>query len=178
MKKILSLLVVLLCLVCAPRTAKAQAIAIRTNLAEWGLMAPNMGVDFVLNEFSSVSISVGATAGEIYFKDAKVQHGQLEYRYWFSQQPYENFFLGLQFTPAHYSMRLHHNGQDVTHTGVAAPFGFNFGYSWPLTSKFNLEACYGAGWIFYNNSCSLAGASHNKAFSTTNFGVNITYILK
>jgi len=177
MKKFLSVLVVLLCLVGA-RTAKAQGIAIRTNLAEWACMAPNMGVDLVLNEFSSLNISVGATAGEMYFKDAKIQHGQVEYRYWFSHQPYENFFLGLQFSPAHYSMRLHHSGRDVTHSGVAAPVGFNFGYSWPLNSKFNLEACYGAGWIFYNNDCSYAGASHNKAFSTTNFGVNITYILK
>ena len=177
MKKLLSVLVVLLCLVGA-RTAKAQGIAVRTNLAEWACMAPNMGVDLVFNEFSTLNISVGATVGEMWFKDAKVQHGQVEYLYWFSHQPYENFFLGLQFSPAHYSMTLHHSGQYVTHNGVAAPVGFNFGYSWPLNSKFNLEACYGAGWIFYNNDCSLSGASHNGTFSMTNIGVNITYILK
>ena len=177
MKKLVSVLVVVMCLMGA-RTAKAQGIAMRTNLAEWALMSPNLGVDLVLNEFSTFNISVGATVSELYFKDAMVQHGTVEYRYWFSHQPYENFFLGLQFQPAHYKMKLHHNNQDVTHTGIAAPVGFNFGYSWPLNSKFNLEACYGAGWIFYNNNCSLSGDSHNKTFSTTNFGVNITYILK
>lgn len=178
MKKLLSVLIGLTCLL-GVQSAKAQSIALRTNLAEWALMAPNIGVDLVLNEYSTLNISVAATAGENYIHSAMVQSGQIEYRYWFSHQPYENFFLGLEFAPSHYRMKVNHSGKkNLVHNGVAFPVGFNFGYSWPLTPKLNLEACYGAGWYFYNNECSLAGPSHNIDFSTTNVGVNITYILK
>lgn len=195
MKKLLSILICVSCLF-GVHTAKAQSIALRTNLAEWALMAPNIGVDLVFNEFSTLNISIAATAGENYIHNASVQSGQIEYRYWFSHQPYENFFLGLQFSPSHYRMKVNHNKNvygtdgsfirkekaDLTHNGVAFPFGFNFGYSWPLTSKLNIEACYGAGWYFYNNECSnskfASKTSHNIDFSTTNIGVNITYILK
>ncbi len=178
MKKLVSILAVFMCLVVA-HTAKAQSIALRTNLVEWGLQAPNIGVDFVLSDNSTLDISVAATIGETYIHDAFVQSGQIEYRYWFSGQPYENFFLGLEFAPSHYRIKVDHSGQKgLTHSGVAFPLGFNFGYSWPLNSKLNLEACYGAGWMFYNNRCSLSGPSHNVTFTTTNVGVNITYILK
>ena len=86
MKKIVSILVGLMCLFGA-QLAKAQGIALRTNLVEWGLQAPNIGVDLVLSETSTLSIGVAATAGEMYIRDAFVQSGQIEYRYWFSAQP-------------------------------------------------------------------------------------------
>ena len=184
MKKIVSILVGLVCLFGA-QLAKAQGIALRTNLVEWGLQAPNIGVDLVLSETSTLSIGVAATAGEMYIRDAFVQCGQVEYRYWFSAQPYENFFLGLQFTPTHYRLKLDKRDEfgknrKHVHNGVAFPVGFNFGYSWPLNSKLNLEACYGAGWMFYNNNCSYhpKNTSHRMTFTTTNVGLNITYILK
>ena len=183
MKKIVSILVGLMCLFGA-QLAKAQGIALRTNLVEWGLQAPNIGVDLVLSETSTLSIGVAATAGEMYIRDAFVQSGQIEYRYWFSAQPYENFFLGLQFTPTHYRVKLdkreeYKNNMHV-HNGVAFPVGFNFGYSWPLNSKLNLEACYGAGWMFYNEECNYHPheTRHRMTFTTTSVGLNITYILK
>lgn len=193
MKKLLSILLGMVCLMSFQHSVKAQSIAIRTNFAEWALMAPNIGVDLVLNEYSTLNISVAATVDENYIKDAMIQKGQVEYRYWFSHQPYENFFLGLQANPLHYSVRVDHGVmknvggtmkyekvKGLLHNGVAIPVGFNFGYSWPLNSKFNLEACYGAGWYFYNNNCSSnKGVTRHKIdFSTTNVGVNLTYILK
>lgn len=182
MKKLVAVLFGLVCLLGA-HTAKAQGIAIRTNFAEWAAQAPNMGVDLVFNESTSLSISMVGTAGASYIKDAKIIRGEIEYRYWLSHQPYENFFFGLQFMPTYYNLKLKHGKnkvepRQVVHNGVAAPVGFNFGYCWPLNSRFNLEACYGAGWYFYNNSCSLSGTSHNIAFSTTNVGLSVTYILK
>ena len=133
MKKIVSILVGLMCLFGA-QLAKAQGIALRTNLV--------------------------------------------------AAQPYENFFLGLQFTPTHYRVKLdkreeYKNNMHV-HNGVAFPVGFNFGYSWPLNSKLNLEACYGAGWMFYNEECNYHPheTRHRMTFTTTNVGLNITYILK
>lgn len=178
MKKFFTILVGIVCLLSAS-TVKAQSFAVRTNIAEWALMAPNVGVDLVLSDRSTLNISVGGTAGENYIKDAFIQYGMIEYRYWFSHQPYENFFLGLQFRPLHYRLHVDHSGKKgLTHNGAAFPVGFNFGYCWPLNSKFNLELCYGAGWYFYNNECSLNGSSHNIDFSTTNIGLSIAYILK
>lgn len=204
MKKTGSFLWIVFCLMSVNTFVKAQSIALRTNMAEWALMTPNIGVDLVLNEFSTVDVNVFVTAGYSYFKHTQIVGGQVEYRYWFSHQPYEHFFLGLQATPLHYKMNVKH-GIDLTresdnaiehiqtktlHDGIALPVGLNFGYSWPLSKKLSLEVCYGAGWIYYNNSCMvenenrLAGYiyeehnSHNMTFSTTNFGVNVTYILK
>lgn len=150
--------------------AKAQGIAMRTNVAADVLGVPNLGVDFVLNDYSNVSIAL--LGGKAYLaeplKKTMLVGSQLEYRYWFSHQPYENFFLGLQFAPVVYKIQL-----TSEHRGMAMPAGFNFGYSWPINQKMNIEACYGAGFIYY-----IENNEHKHTFSTTNFGINLTYILK
>lgn len=214
MKKILSLILGIVCL-CSVQSAKAQSFALRTNAAEWLVCAPNIGIDFVLNEYLSFNVNLIGTVPGVgsfegfpsYIRHTEIMAGQVEMRYWFSHQPYENFFIGLQATPLHYNMRLNHGMNllnkatnkteykkvKVMHDGVALPVGFNFGYSLPLNHKLSVEFCYGAGWIFSNNQCSVrngselskkgysyrgAEVSHNCDFSTTNVGVNITYILK
>lgn len=214
MKKILSFILGAVCMLGA-HSAKAQGIAVRTNVFDWAICVPNVGVDLVINEYLSFDVNVLGTIPHVstfsgvpsYFRQSEVMGGQVELRYWFSHQPYENFFLGLQAMPMHYKTEVSH-GADMlntatnkneyvktkfVHDGVALPLGFNFGYSLPINHKLSLEFCYGAGWIFSNNSCAVKESSklkkngynipaskisHNCDFSTTNIGVNITYILK
>lgn len=185
--------------------AKAQGIAVRSNLAADALGIVNLGVDFTLTDQTTVSVAAlgGKTYIPVLLKQAQGYGAQLEYRHWFSHQPYENFFLGIQVSPMHYSVVVqdHYdaNGNrlkdvDCKHRGFAILGGFNFGYSWPINDKMNIEACYGAGLLGYslftdrgpktnfpNSDNPVIGKLHdgwNYAFSTTNFGINVTYILK
>lgn len=141
-------------------------------------------------------------------KDVEVTAFQFEGRYWFAHQPMQDFFVGLTVSPAHYKLthlgggHRHDQGSlpvtdgdtdednnfpsylDVKHkphkdSGMAFPMGINIGYSWPLNQRLNLEACYGVGYTYYVYKNVQAGVHHHTFnFSTTNVGVNITYILK
>jgi len=166
-------------------TMFAQGIAVRSNLAADALGYVNAGIDLTLNDQTTVCISgvVGKSFLPLLKKTFAVG-GQVECRHWFSHQPYEDFFCGVTATPAIYQMTR----KGTQHNGFAIPVGFNFGYSWPINRQLNLEASYGAGIIGYtetggrDNRGNIFGKSIDKNyyldFSTTNFNIGVTYILK
>lgn len=183
MKKLIALAIIILSL--GTGRVLAQGIAMRSNLAADAMGIVNLGVDFTLNDQTTMSVTglVGKTYVP-FLKNTFALGGQLEARHWFSHQPYEDFFLGVTATPAIYKMTR----KDIEHKGFAIPLGFNFGYSWPINRKLNIEASYGAGLLMYsefggpndNGNVDVFGEDKNYYldFSTTNFCIGITYILK
>lgn len=184
MKKLISLIIIVISL-CTFKTM-AQGIAVRTNVAADAMGIVNAGIDLTINDQTTFCIS--GLLGKTYlpmFKKTFAVGGQVEGRHWFSHQPYEDFFLGVNVMPVIYNMTR----KEVEHKGFALPVGFNFGYSWPINRQLNIEASYGAGIIAYSE---FGGEGENKGkifgkeidknyfldFSTTNFCIGVTYILK
>lgn len=185
MRKLIALALILMT-VCTGRVL-AQGIAMRSNLAADVLGIANLGVDFTLNDQTSATVTI--FGGKTYIpllKKTSALGGQLEWRHWFSHQPYEDFFLGFQMAPTIYSMTRKgtdrkaiaiplHGIQspsyiygaaeaDIEHKGFAVPLGFNFGYSWPINRYLNVEVSYGAGILAYSEFDGKEERDNNNDF--------------
>lgn len=181
MKKYTVILVILLSLI-GIRETKAQGIAIKTNIAGWAALAPNIGVDLCVSESSSLEAIFYKSATDCWLKSANFTALQLGYRYWFDREPLNSFFCGITATPARYEAKIN----DIKRKGDCLPFGVNIGYCWPLSDKLNFEVSYGIGGMYLFEDIygfnevgeSAVRSRHNMSFSPTNIGINISYIIK
>lgn len=161
---------------------KAQGIAIKTNLAGWVMLAPNIGVDLCVSESSSVEAIFYKSATDSWLKSANFTALQLGYRYWFDREPLNSLFCGVTATPARYEVKI----KDSKRKGDCLPFGVNIGYCYPLTDNLNIEVSYGIGALYLYediNTVDEAGqplvtSRHDMSFSPTNLEVSVSYIIK
>lgn len=123
---------------------QAQTVALRTNALLWGAEAANVGLDFTINDFSTLGVSGVYSFRDSWIHETNVRGLQLEYRYWFTHQPFYGLFVGPVAGIFHY--RIH---DDATWQ-YTVPAGLQFGYAWSLSKHWNLEALYGVGYLFYN----------------------------
>lgn len=170
------------------KEAKAQGIVVKTNLAGWAALAPNIGVDLCVNEYSSIEAIFYKSAIDSWIKDVNFTALQLGYRYWFDRTPMNSFFCGVTATPARYEIKIN----ESLRKGDAIPFGVNIGYCHPLSDRWNIEVSYGIGatYLYEESSTSTVisdvsnvvvtstTSRHNIAFTPTNIGINISYIIK
>lgn len=156
----------------------AQSFGIKTNLAGWAALVPNIGVDLILTETSSVDVSFYQSASPSWLKDAQVTGVQIGYRYWLAHQPMQDFFVGATLTPTFYDLKI----KERKHEGSCLPLGINFGYSWPIGKKWSIEASYGIGMLFYNTRVhwenNYTTRDRNIVIAPTQIALNISYILK
>ena len=168
------------------RTLRAQAYAVRTNLAGWAVMAPNVGLDLVLADKVTLSGSIYKTIGASYVKDADVTGVQLGYRHWYSHQPFNGLFWGLSLSPALYKLNIEGRDAegaacDVRHEGEALPVSLDMGYSIPLTRRMNLEFMAGVGAVYFNERIHRPKGKTRRekiAVAPTNVGVSLSWIIK
>ena len=85
MKQKLTVIVIVLLSVFGVKEAKAQGIAVKTNLAGWAMFAPNIGVDLCVSECSSIEAIFYKSAADSWLKNANFTALQLGYRYWFGR---------------------------------------------------------------------------------------------
>lgn len=165
--------------------SKAQGIAVNTNIAGWAALAPNLGVDLCMNEYSSVEAIFYKSATKCWFKDIDFMSLQLGYRYWFSRTPLNNFFVGATVTPTKYEMQT----KNFIHDGYALPFGVNIGYCLPLSDRWNIEISYGIGATYlYEDLLPRTTATAENLLpnetkrdfllTPSNLGINISYVIK
>lgn len=181
------LLSFVLLLVAGFQNLQAQNVAVRTNALLWGTETANVSLDFTINRFSSLGITGAWSFSDSWIHSAHVQAGQIEYRYWFTHQPFYSMFVGPVVGIAHYRI------DDDASNQIAIPAGIEFGYSWSLSRHWNLEAVYGVGYLYYNRTTpytvsdglfSPSGdvlstdpqVTHHHMFTTINLGLNISYV--
>lgn len=158
-------------------SAKAQSVAIKTNMAGWAMMMPNLGVELVANERSSFEMNVYQSAADGWLKQVNATALQLGYRYWFSLEPMDGFFLGLTAAAAHYKAEIN----DLERKGLAVPAGVNFGYSWPMGRRMNFEISYGAGLTWIQEDVTYPAATRRRydtQFTPTNIDITFLYLLR
>ncbi|MCM1108660.1 MAG: DUF3575 domain-containing protein [Clostridium sp.] len=181
MKRFLFLLTTMLCL--GSSALRAQLLAVKTDALMDVLMVPNLNGELVVGERSSINASVFGSY-KVYGKDIKMIGLMPEYRFWFNGRPMTREFVGLAVIGVNYDLTW---GKQV-YDGNAIGAGLTFGYSFNLSSHWNLE-CYGSvGAIYYdqrhyytgdrdeylgvrNNSCGYAVIPFK-------LGVSFSYIIK
>ena len=182
MKTRLTVILIVVISVFGVKDLKAQGIALKTNLAGWAMLAPNLGVDLCVSESSSIEAIFYKSATDSWLKNANFTALQLGYRYWFDREPLNSLFCGVTATPARYEVKI----KDSTRKGDCLPFGVNIGYCYPLNDRMNIEVSYGIGALYLYediNTVDEAGgplvtSRHNMSFSPTNIEVSVSYIIK
>ena len=168
----LTVLAVLCCVLSANR-ASAQTVALRTNALLWGCEAANISIDLTANECSTIGVTGVFSMSDSWLHDTHVNGLQLEYRYWFSHQPFHSMFVGPVAGLLHYTV------DDDAHTQLAVPAGLQAGYAWTLSRHWNIEALYGVGYMYYERAYEAADkvrVHHRHKFTTINLGLNVSYI--
>lgn len=126
----------------------AQTVALRTNALLWGAEAANLSVDFTINDYSTLGVTGVYSFQDSWIHEANIRGAQIEYRYWFSHQPFYSMFVGPVAGIVHYRI------DDDTNWQYAVPAGIQVGYAWSLSRHWNLEAVYGVGYLYYNRATS------------------------
>lgn len=121
---------------------RAQHVAVKTNALCWGVLAPNLGVEFGAGRRVTVEL-FGAYRPWTVWKnpDARFWLAQPEVRYWLCES-FEGHFFGLHLHGAQYYA---HAGASI-YDGYLAGAGLSYGYAWILSPHWNLEAQVGVGY--------------------------------
>lgn len=173
-----ALLVVMAAMAC---NVQAQLLSVRTNALLWGNLTPNLGMELVTSERTSVS-------GNVFYSldanpmDCSIKGADLQLRYWISGRPMVRSFiaLGLQ------GMRYDAEWSDHRHFGDAAGPGIVYGYSLPLSKRFNIEFSAGVSVMWFRERKYAVGTPEPTGdynFTGTKvmpmgLGITCTYILK
>ena len=143
-------------------TAQAQLLAGKTNLLMWGNLTPNVSLELVTSERTSVNIG-GMYSLNSNPLDCSIKGADVQLRYWLSGRPMARSFvaLGLQ------GMRYHAVFSDKVHHGDAAGPGVVYGYSFPLGKRFNLELSAGVSVMWYREAKYDKGTEMPKEYNVT-----------
>ncbi len=133
---------------CSGEQLFAQKIGLRTSVAPWAVLAPNLGVDLTLN--SNFSFNIQATYRPNWKEDEYKEFCiiQPELRYWLNGRPQARHFVG--FSAFYLDNEILHKERYYKGSGVAA--GFTYGYSYVLSKHWNIEASLGVGALYSRQS--------------------------
>lgn len=182
MKKLLLVILITFCGI----SAKAQMLAVNTDMLLDVMMTPNAGVEVVVGERTTLG---GHIFGNYkpWGKDVKMVGVQPEYRYFFSGRPLHKFFVGAAGLIANYDITW----KGKVYDGVSFGAGLTFGYVINLNNRWNIDCHAGFGAIAYKQKEYYEGDNRNEATGglgyrnangyyllPTRIGVSLSYILK
>lgn len=181
MKRSLFLVITMLCL--GTTVVQAQLLAVKTDALMDVLMVPNLNAELVVGERSSINASAFCSK-KIYNKDIKMVGLMPEFRFWMSGRPMSREFIGLAVMGVRYNLTW----DKKIYNGNAIGAGVTFGYSFNLSSHWDLE-CYGSvGAVYYDqkydrvdNKEEKPSNKHNSyGYSVIPFklGISFSYIIK
>ncbi len=192
MKRIILLLAIVVA--GALQTARAQDVAIKTNLVADAFFSPNLGIEIRVAPRWSLDIGGQLNAWTL-SHGRKWKHWlvQPEARYWFCEAMGGHFLgihaLGGQCNVGHIDLGFNFLGTDFSnlrnnrYQGWFGGLGIAYGYSWLLGRHWNLEAELGLGWIytrFDRFECvgcgRRTGEGHHNYVGPTKAAVNLVYV--
>ena len=166
-------------------TAKAQRIALSSNLLEDAIATPNIGAEIVMADRLSIALDLSCAP----YKLTQQYHNKTltfrgAYKYWFSQALYANY-LGIDAVFSSSDVGL---GQTNYRQEYIA-FGVEYGYSFILNKRMNLVPAVGIGYAYGNtyeghDHMISAGNGVEATVITgtrpvvTRLGITLQYVLK
>ena len=173
-------------------------LAVKTNLLYDATTTPNLGAEVRVGSKSTINLVYGLNAWS--FKgDSKVKHWLVmpEYRWW-TCTPFSGHFFGVhllggQMNAGNVNLpipgfwfagdNLTTGTRDHRYQGVYAGGGITYGYQYPLSEHWNLEAEIGAGYghVWYDKfQCGHCGEKLSKGgtnyLGITKIGLSLMYI--
>lgn len=126
-------------------TVFSQRVALKTNALYWAASSPNLGIELRVNRH--ITFDLDATYHRFKYSwakdiDTRAEILTPEVRYWFSARPQARHYLGIMGLATNYNICLDHE----RHIGDAFGAGLTYGYSFPLSRHWSLEASIGAGY--------------------------------
>lgn len=161
MKKILYTISFFVCALCS---SNAQSVALKTNALYWVGLTPNIGVEF-LGKKTSVDIEFGGSP----FSITKNVYFQPEIKFWFTKVLTKSY-IGIEPVYAYYNYNIFGKKGNGSALGV----GVNYGYSFLINQRFNIEPLIGAK---YMRTTNRDNRKKGNAI-IPNIGVNLTYVIK
>lgn len=130
---------------CFVQQAKAQRVALKTDLLRWSLMMPNIEAELAFANRWSVDLSATGAKKPYWSKDSKMIALQPELRYWVSGRQMSRFFVGATALWSRYNVKFDHQFHDGDSYGA----GITFGYTWLISARWSIEAYSGYGLFGY-----------------------------
>lgn len=154
-KNYLSIAVAIVSCLLGFSTAKAQQVALKTNLLYDAATTPNIGMEIGLGKKSTAQLFYGLNPWKFGSGDDRkyLKHWVLnpEYRYWFCQR-FNGSFVGIhafggEYNATNIKMPLGwwDELKDHRFEGWFAGGGVSYGYQWVLSRHWNFEAAIGVG---------------------------------
>lgn len=167
--------------------AQAQQVGVKTNALMWTTLTPNLGVEVVVGERSSLDLSVMGHY-KPYGLDSKMFAIQPEYRYWFSGRPMTREYVGATAMVVDYDMTMKNHVYD----GYAVSLGLTGGYAFSLGRNWRFELCGGFAFLLFNQKHHYRHDNYDDYFIEeavvpnswgyklfpAKLGVSFTYIIK
>lgn len=165
----------------------AQQIAVHMNALDYVLMTPDVGLDFVTGEKTTVGLSVSGHWRPYGFT-SKLISVQPQFRYWFSGRPLNREYVGVSALFCSYDI----TASARVYEGMAAGLGLTAGYVMPLGKRWGLEFSGGLSLMFFNQKRYSASDSYGDYYEggqdwansrgctliPSNLGVTFIYIIK
>lgn len=174
------------------RQSYLPSLAVKTNLLYDATTTFNLGGEVKLSDYLTLDLSVNYNPWS-FSENKKFKHVlvQPELRYWI-YEPFNGHYLGTHLMYSYYNvgninlpLDIFSDLKNFRYQGNGYGFGFSYGYQWILSAKWNLEATFGFGYIYFDYSryeCQSCGKkledSHKNYFGPTKAGLSLIYILQ
>lgn len=159
----------LLLAVAFPREAKAQMLAVKTNALSWVALTPDIGLEVVVGDHTSVALSAFGTYAPLKNYPIKLVALQPEFRYWFNGRPLTREYIGICGFATTYDLTLP-AGPDRANIfkGDAFAIGLSGGYSFSLGKRWNFELSGGTGIMLFRQKQYFEGDNYDEYFPGVN----------
>ncbi len=162
----------------------AQQVALRSNALTTVLLTPDLGVELITGEHSSVAVSVFGN-WKPYGLDSNLIAVQPQFRWWFGGRPLVREYVGISGLFTSYDI----GWKERSYSGLAGGIGFTGGYVLPMGKRWGVEFSGGLGLVWFgqhrgsrhDSFADIDGDSFNSRgckLLPMNLGVSFVYIIK
>lgn len=159
-----ALALVALLAVAFPRQGAAQRLAVKTNVLSWAAMTPDLGVEIVTGERTSLSLSFFGT-DQPFNLPWQLLAVQPEFRFWFNGRPLTREYVGVSTFGARYAVTLPAGAdRENVFRGDAVAAGLSGGYVFNMGKRWNFELSGGTGLLFFRQKRYLSTDKYDDYF--------------
>lgn len=186
---ILRHILLLLTLLAVTMTARAQRIAVNTDIATGLCMAPSLGVELTMGKKSTLNLNA-LYGGRILGSDIRIAALQPEWKVYISGRPMYHHYVGFVGLLTSYKMRF----DGKWHDGDACGIGLSFGYVLPIKDRLLIDFHSSLGGVYYHQKEYKVGEDYDathinmEGYPEANasgslliplkIGIALTYIIK